>query len=58
MTTTRTWLTTKRATGTSPVGVFLQLAGVAALLYGVHGIYAPASYILGGVGAVFIGEKL
>jgi hypothetical protein len=32
--------------------------GIGALLFGVHAIYPPAAYILGGVGAVVIGERL
>lgn len=37
---------------------FLTAGGAAALLYGVHSIYAPAAWILGGLGVLALGGTL
>lgn len=43
---------------TSPAGLTLQLLGAAALLSGLYLIYPPLAYLVGGSGAILIGEKL
>ena len=55
----RQWFTQRPAAGaTSPVGVMIQLLGATAILSGLYLIYPPLAYLVGGLGAILIGEKL
>lgn len=55
----RQWFVKRPGDGaTSPAGLTLQLLGAAALLSGLYLIYPPLAYLVGGSGAILIGEKL
>lgn len=55
----RQWFVARSAAGTtSPAGLTLQLLGTGALLAGLYLIYPPLAFLVGGVGAILIGEKL
>lgn len=43
---------------TSRFGIVLQILGLLSAMEGVYMIYPPASFIIAGVLAVFIGEKV
>lgn len=42
----------------SILGMALQLAGLSAVLYGVYAVYPPLAFVMGGVVALVIGERL
>lgn len=55
----RQWFVKRPAEGaTSPAGVTLQLLGATAVLIGLFLIYPPLAFLVGGLGAILIGEKL
>jgi hypothetical protein len=55
----RDWFLARRnETGTSPFGITIQLLGVGTLLAGLYFIYPPMAYLVGGLGAIVVGEKL
>jgi hypothetical protein len=55
----RQWFTKRSAEGTtSPAGLTLQLMGAGAVLIGLYLVYPPLAFLVGGLGAILIGEKL
>jgi hypothetical protein len=52
------WFRTRpESTKVSPLGWVIQLTGATAVLMGLHSIYPPLAFLVGGVGAILIGEK-
>lgn len=55
----RTWFRTRPAPeSTSPFGLSVQLVGASSVLVGLYLIYPPLAFLVGGLAAILIGEKV